>query len=44
MAADKKIGVVGKAQEFFLRKGEVVIPARKAKRIRRAATRAARRK
>lgn len=39
MAVDKKIGVVGKSKEYFLKRGEYVIPARKAKRIRREMTR-----
>lgn len=35
----KKIGVVDKAKEYFLKRGEEVIPARKAKKIRRALAR-----
>lgn len=35
----KKIGVVDKAKEYYLKRGEYVIPARQAKKIRRTASR-----
>ena len=40
----KDVGVVRKAKEYYLEKGEYVVPARKAKRIRRAIARQANRR
>ena len=39
----KKAGVVDKAKEYYLERGEYVVPARKAKRIRREISRKTRR-
>lgn len=38
----KDLGVVDKAKEYYLKKGEYVIPAREVKKIRRAARKARR--
>lgn len=39
----KDIGTVDKAKDYYLKKGEVVIPAREAKKIKRAISRRTRR-
>jgi hypothetical protein len=40
----KDVGIVDKAKTYFLKKGEYVIPAREAKKIRRAVSRRTKRR